>query len=909
MKALSRFLVTYSDMRIMNQFLGAVLLASTVASANAAAQKPELVPPKMFSVPGNLEVTVWAKSPMLQNPTNLDIDKDGRIWVAEGVNYRRHMGRREAGDRIVVIEDTNQDGKADKSWTFVQEKFLVAPLGVAVFDNKIVVSQTPDLIVYTDVNRNLKFDKGDKREVILTGFNGRNHDHSLHSVYAGPDGKWYFSAGNCGALFTDKSGRQFKVGGPYGFRSMVPGKEKLFDNVAIGGQKSDDGHVYIGGFVARMNPDASNVEIIGHNFRNSYEQTVTSFGDVFQNDNDDPPACRVAYVMEYGNAGFASRDAKRSWRVDQRPGQTTPVAEWRQENPGTMPAGDIYGGGSPTGVACYENGALGEKWQGLLLSCEAGRNVVFGYQPQLQGAGFKLDRFDFLTSNKEHKFAGSDFLGGNKSVSDELHTFFRPSDVCVGPDGAIYVTDWFDPRVGGHADLDDGVHGTIYRIAPKGFKSRPAKIDYGKTAGQLAALKSPAVNTRHVGFVKLKEQGDKVLPQVKKILNDKNPYVAARAIWLMAQLGEKGKKEVNKLLRSKNAQHRLIALRALRRAGDDPARLARRLANDNSSAVRRDAALALRDVPAKKSRDTLKTLAGGYDGKDRHYLEALGTGATGKEQALFNALASDAGSDPTKWKDSFADIAWRLGVPSAVAGMKARAASADLSLAERKQMLTGIAFVKSRAAVDAMVALAGNPSFPLKSDATWWLFNRKNNEWKDLGLDKILKDKGLYDPAKVTISPVLMPEMPPMKSNLPPIEEILKLKGNPDTGKLAVVVCYTCHRIAGQGMDFGPDLTSFGKTQSREVILRSLIDPSADIAHGFSSSELVGKGGEIVHGIVIAQGDPVIIKSMAGQMQTIPRSKIKQIKKLKRSLMFSADMLGLTAQTLADITAYLQSDL
>ena len=76
---------------------------------------------------------------------------------------------------------------------------LIAPLGVSVIDNKIVVAQPPDLIVYTDVDRNLKFDPAvDKREVLLTGFQGVNHDHSLHSVTVGPDGKWVFNAGNTG---------------------------------------------------------------------------------------------------------------------------------------------------------------------------------------------------------------------------------------------------------------------------------------------------------------------------------------------------------------------------------------------------------------------------------------------------------------------------------------------------------------------------------------------------------------------------------------------------------------------------------------------------------------------------------------------------------------------------------------
>ena len=113
-------------------------------------------------------------------------------------------------------QDTDGDGKADSSHTFVQEPALVAPLGVSVIDNKIVVAQPPDLIVYTDVDRNLKFDPAvDKREVLLTGFQGINHDHSLHSVTVGPDGKWIFNSGNIGGMFTDKSGKTFRIFGSY----------------------------------------------------------------------------------------------------------------------------------------------------------------------------------------------------------------------------------------------------------------------------------------------------------------------------------------------------------------------------------------------------------------------------------------------------------------------------------------------------------------------------------------------------------------------------------------------------------------------------------------------------------------------------------------------------------------------
>src|SRR6185436_19343110 len=89
-----------------------VLAAANLHAANS-------VPEAMFQVPDGLEVKLWAASPMLRNPANMDTDHQGRLWVAEGVDYRKHYNRQPEGDRIVVLEDTDGDGHADKSWTFV----------------------------------------------------------------------------------------------------------------------------------------------------------------------------------------------------------------------------------------------------------------------------------------------------------------------------------------------------------------------------------------------------------------------------------------------------------------------------------------------------------------------------------------------------------------------------------------------------------------------------------------------------------------------------------------------------------------------------------------------------------------------------------------------------------------------
>jgi putative membrane-bound dehydrogenase-like protein len=881
---------------------------ATATPAAAPAPTADLIPVSMLSVPEGFEVTLWAKSPMFNNPTNMDIDAQGRIWITEGVNYRKNSTRAPAGDKITVLSDTNGDGQADSSYTFVQEPGLIAPLGMSVIDNRIFVSNAPDLIVYTDVDRDGKFDPAiDKRDVLLSGFNGRNHDHSLHSVTFGPDGLLYFSQGNCGALFTDRSNRTFRVGSPYDpISSGGAGAVFSWRPPQIAGAKSDDGHVYIGGFTVRMQPDATRVEIIGHNYRNSYEQTITSFGDVFQNDNDDPPACRTTFLIEYGNLGFASRDGKRTWNADRRPGQSVPTAEWRQEDPHTIPAGDVYGGGSPTGIVSYEGDALGEKWRGLLLSAEPSRNVVFGYFPKAEGAGYGLERFDFITSNKEKEFAGVDFKGGMKSVNSELKTFFRPSDVAVGPDGAIYVADWFDPRVGGHADLDTKTVGAIYRIAPKGFKSVVPKFDLSTTAGQIAALKSPAINVRASGFIPLKAQGAAAVPAVAALLTDANPFIRARAIFLLAQLGAPGVAVVEKQLASPDAQTRVAAYRALRRANQLYLNHAAKLASDPSAAVRREVATSLRDVPFATSRDLLLTLAKGYDGKDRAYLAAWGIGATNKEADLYAALAAaQTEKDPLKWSPAYADLVWKLTPADATPALAARASSATLPDSARLAALTVLGFTPTREAAFAVLDLAQQAKGKVQATALWWTLNYKDSRWAAFGLNPELKSRGLYDPEKVVLTASVVAPQPPTK--LPPVAEIAALKGEASRGAAFAATCYICHRIGGNGVDYGPDLTGFASRQPTEVVINSIVNPSSDIAHGYEGNEFILKDGTVIQGLALTSGDPTIVQSMGGANQMIPADKIKSRQRMNRSLMLSGEQLGLNAQAVADLVAYLKT--
>ena len=845
----------------------------------------------MFKVPEGMEITVWATSPMLFNPSNMDVDAAGRIWVAEGVNYRRHSGRSREGDAIRVLQDTDGDGKADSSHVFVREKELECPLGVAVFDNVVLVSNAPNIIMYTDVNRDLKFDPAvDKREILLTGFEQPQHDHSLHSVYAGPDGRWYFSNGNCGANFSDKSGNTFRIGGAY-------------LNNPYAGEKSDDGHVYVGGFTASMEPSGHGVRILGYNYRNSYEGVRNSLGDMFQNDNDDPPACRVSHLIEGGSFGFFSRDGKRQWRADKRPGQTIPEAEWRQDDPGSIPAGDVYGGGAPTGMCFYENGALGEKWNGLLLSCETGRNVVFGYLPKPDGAGMKLERFDFCTTNTTGIFKGSDFVGGKDNMSDESHTLFRPSDVCVGTDGAIYISDWFDKRTGGHQDTDETCSGTIYRVAPKGFKSQSPSLKLDTVEGQIAALKSPATNVRHVAFTKLKDMGKAAIRPVSAVMENSNSYIAARAVWLLAQLGEQGTQSVRVWLESAEASKRLVALRALRAANADLIDLLSTMSHDESPAVRREVAVAMRDVPLAQSKNILVELAKRYDGKDRTYLEAFGIGCEGKEAEVWVALKKILDGDAMAWSDKFANLTWRLHPAVAVADVQQRASSSKLTPIERKLALDTLAFTPDGSAAQAMLAVAKDKESLVHSDAMWWLINRSTNDWAAYGIPSELKKQGIFDPDATKLVTVETP--PAIPSNIK-LEEVLKLKGDSKSGSSLVVRCVMCHQLNNQGVEFGPSLQGWGLSQPTDIIAQAILEPSKDIAHGFDGETIVTKDGIKIQGMVLTEGDILIVRSMGGLTQFVAKDRIASRKKMDRSLMMSATMLGMTEQDVADLVSYLR---
>ncbi len=241
-----------------------------------------------LEVADGLELTLFASEPMLTNPTNIDVDTKGRIWVCEGYNYRHELNQnhpvREGGDRILILEDTDGDGQADSQKIFYQGEDVNSALGIAVIGNQVIVSCSPNVLVFTDENGD---DVPDSKEILFSGIGGVQHDHGMHAFVFGPDGKWYFNFGN--------EGKQLL---------HADGKPVIDVNTQIPISASPNGIKE--GMVFRYDPEVATIEVLGNNFRNNYEVAVDSYGTLWQSDNDDDgnKATRINYVMPYGNYGY-----------------------------------------------------------------------------------------------------------------------------------------------------------------------------------------------------------------------------------------------------------------------------------------------------------------------------------------------------------------------------------------------------------------------------------------------------------------------------------------------------------------------------------------------------------------------------------------------------------------------------
>lgn len=597
-----------------------VLLSVAVV---AGSQRPAPVAGR-FDTADGLAVELFASEPMLVKPTNMAIDHLGRVWVVEGHNYRANFpdNQRKEGDRVVILEDIDGDGRADKQTVFYQGPDLGAPLGIAVLGNKVLVTNYENVFLFTNEN-----DVPVSKEVFLRA-QTTVHDHSTHAFVFGPDGKLYWNAGNAMTSI------------------LRPNGETVVD--VYGRAVANNVNTFRQGMAFRLNEDGSEFEVIGHNFRNNFELAVDSFGSVWQTDNDDDgnASVRISYVMEGGNYGYQDELTGAGWRVPRYDfEETVPMRHWHQNSPGVVPVLLTTGTGSPAGLTVYEGALLPPQFRGQMIHAEPGSNIVRAYPAREVGAGYDIS-IENLAQNVEN-------------------AWFRPSDIAVAPDGSLFIADWADPGVGGHRQGDQSL-GRVYRVAPPGMAYRPGQPDLTTIEGQIAALLNPNQSVRYLAWHALHNQGARVEPQLSALFEDSNadPRHRARALWLLTKIDGRADYWVRRALADRNENIRIVALRAARQVVRDVTPYVAIVVHDSSAAVRREAAVVLRRSDSRAAAELWGELAVQHDGGDRWYLEALGIGAEGQWDTFFAAWRSKVGD---RWDTPGGrDIVWRARAEAAV---------------------------------------------------------------------------------------------------------------------------------------------------------------------------------------------------------------------------------------------------
>ena len=838
-------------MKLNRALLVGVIAGVFPALPGYAQMSPEKSVQTFKMAPG-LEATVWASEPGLVNPTNIDIDERGRIWANEGANYRKSVTRPE-GDRIVILEDTKHTGVCDSYKVFVQDKKLQTPLGICKLGNKLFVSQSPSLFVYTiDAS-------GDKPvgepEIFFTGFGGINHDHGVHAAVFGPDGRFYFNCGNEGVK---------------GLITYGDGKP-IID--ILGSEVGDKGTVYRGkpkpkgffgardGLAFSCNLDGSAFETYAYNFRNNYELCIDSFGTVWQSDNDDDgnQGVRINYVMEGGNFGYNGPTGG-SWQRDlpAYPDQTHQEAQWHQRWAGVVPNMLHTGQGAPCGICVYEGSLLPEQYFGALIHADAGPNVVRAYitTPSEHVAKGILNDDG---GESAHMKSGAGFQVEPIELIKAADRWFRPDDVCIAPDGAIYVSDWYDAGVGGHhtgdigADSGDWHHltGRVFRLAPEGYRPTIPTLDLTTVPGQIAALESPNQATRYLGYEKLAAGGEPAEKALKEVYEtSSNPRIRARALWLLARSAD-GKEAVSTALKDKNVDIRVAAVRAARQIKMDMIEVADEMLGDESPAVLRELCLAMRFEPDDRAIPVLVKLADKYDGTDRWYLEAFGIGATDREKEVLDAWEK---GHQNKSPENEKGIEWRLKMDVPVF-----TPTPTLPKKDKKPALAG--------------AMLNGTSTIHPGDGTAF----------------ITKDG----------------------QTLPAMTSLSLMTGDAKAGEAVFrnvngANCIRCHQLGDTGGIVGPPLTVIGQKLTKPQLYESILYPSAAIEMGYETWIVKTKDGELFTGRKTEDNDShVTILDVDSKYHDIPVDKIDRKVQQKISMMPEGLTQTMTRQDLVNLVEFL----
>ena len=917
-----------------------------------------------FDVMDGFEVNLFADERHgIANPLSVRWDAQGRMFVACSDVYPQIEPGVMPDDKVIMLEDKNTDGYADKSSIFARG--LNIPTGMEVGIDGVYVGHNTEL---------LHFDWNGNKKLLLSGFGNGDSHQTMNSFAWSPGGELWFCQGD---------GVESRVETPFGVSSLFQAG------------------------VYRLRPDELKLDPLLDDFMGPGNPWGVAFDDYGQSFVIDG-AGGVSYLTP------ASIPAKRRLRLPR-----------------------IGKPGGYCGIDCLGASNLPAEMAGDFLIGDYKKNQVSRFAVSSDGAGFKVNWKDPILRSS--------------------HRNFRPIDVKVGPDGAIYVVDWYNPLTCHQDDFyrhpdRDKTHGRIWRISPKkGALKFPdlVKLSDEKLVEELA---SPERWTRLKAKQILSKRDQ---PKVIKILHE---WISSRkgldlleALSLCEFLNLPDEQIIVASMNSEDYRVRAYAARVIGRWGkrlEGHQDLLLSLARDESSRVRMEAVLSCAQISSPKSilvaaavaespRDKwidyafsqavhhLKSLwvpafrDGGLDIEDYQSgfsvvlsqsdskaiisdIRAIisnGEGSHEKAPNLLKTLAILGNDDDVKFllglknpasevlialKDKQRpefDVEQFLGklinnetdeikraaveligdweVKELIGEVLKIAADSKIDSLLRASALNAAGNIGGIDALNLVTKLGGDKNDPCQLEAIGAVVNidvpvgiklavavleenldsnkisklfdalaSRNGAMKlmakELLRSNIDKEKGDLIRqtwiAKGLVSPELSSSLDKLAGiPVPKIEytqsnilEFVKLgkEGNPSAGaelfKSAKLGCIACHKIDDAGGVIGPDLSALGSGVPFERIVTEVIWPTLQVKEGFSLTRVVTKKSQTLQGYEQASRDKdkMLLRDFAsGIMHRISKDEIDSMEKIGSLMPPTAQILS--NEEIADLMAYL----
>ena len=753
--------------------LAALVIALPVSAQVGSTPAEEIA---TFKVAPGFEVNLFAsEAEGVVKPIQMRWDERGRLWVIGSKTYPQLKPGEEPNDQVLILEDTNHDGRADKTTVFADG--LMIPTGLEIAPgpgNACYVGEGTRLWLMTDTDGD---GRADRREVVLRGFGTGDNHQNINSFRWTPAGELVFCQGLHGFA---------RVETPWGITTL---NQAGLWRYRPREQRLD---AFYGGAADPQNP---------------WGWVFTRWGQP---------------IVVAGNSGtmyYPAPEMIRGWESGRR------AAIWSEGR-----------GRKTSNPEFVESAHFPPEWQGVLLAGGYINNSVWTLAIERDGAGLKVGDHPALPP-----------------LIQSAHGSFRPIDVKLGPDGALYVADWYNPIIGHyqvsfrHPDRDKG-HGRIWRITAKDRPLlTPPKIA-GATRPELFELlrapdRWPREQAKRVLFGDDTAAVTRELRQWYARLDPASPDLEFA---LMQALGVFEAHEVieapllRRVLAAAAPEARAYAAGTLARwadrlpAGFPVQDYLTRFAQDPDSRVRLAAVVAAGNLPSAASIEVV--LSAAEQARDVFLDTALRAAVAVLKPWWSPVLAAGAADWKPGWRESV------LALDRAKPPLPAPAA-------RRVAQKNGVPIVPIYGRLRASPYVTGSIAA------------------------EVLTRGDAKHGAEVFRRPDL--------------------------------ACVSCHRIGREGGEIGPPLDAIGSAQPLELIIGMVIEPQREIKEGFETLKVTTKKGEVIVGrIVASNAAELTLLDPAAAEHTVAEADIAG-REMIGSLMPAGLTDGLSPEDLRDLFAYL----